>query len=204
MKLSLQWVVVFLVASIVLASYFLPAPQLLQARSFLLDWAITLAGVAGLVGIVNLLSVHSLRIRDEKPGWVQSLVLILGFAATFVIGMLFKPSHPLFQRMVSSIQFPVEASLLALLSVTLAVAIIRAIRPGMNQASLIFIVVVLVFIWAGTGFIPFQGSTVVQSILSFLNTLQLGGARGILLGIALGGITTAVRLWLGRDLPAEK
>ncbi len=204
MKLNFQWIVVFVVASIVLAAYFLPVPQLQIMRGFLLDWAITLAGVAGLVGIINLLSIHSLRIRDEKPGWIQSLVVILGFTSAFVVGMLFKPSHPLFQRMVSSIQFPVEASLLALLSITLAVALIRAIRPGMNRASLIFIIVVLIFIWAGTGFIPFQGNSVVQSVLSFFNTLQLGGARGILLGIALGGITTGIRLWMGRDLPAEK
>ena len=204
MKISFQWVVVFFVATVVLAAYFLPVPQLSILRSFLLDWAITLAGVAILVGIINLLSVHSLRIRDEKPGWIQSLVVILGFTSAFVVGMLFKPSHPLFQRLVTYIQFPVEASLLALLSITLAVALIRAIRPGMNRASLIFIIVVLIFIWAGTGFIPFQSSSFVQSVLSFLNTLQLGGARGILLGIALGAITTGVRLWIGRDLPAEK
>jgi hypothetical protein len=203
-KITFQWIIVFFVATIVLAAYFLPLPQIQIMRDFLLDWAITLAGVAGLVGIVNLLSIHSLRIRDEKPGWIQSLVVILGFTTAFVIGMLFKPSHPLFQRMVTSIQFPVEASLLALLSITLAVALIRAIRPGMNRASLIFISVVIVFIWAGTGFIPFQGSSLVQSILSILNTLQLGGARGILLGVALGGITTGIRLWIGRDLPAEK
>lgn len=204
MKNTLQWFILLVVAVLILAGYFLPVPQLDLIQGFMLDWAITLVSVAGLVGITNLLSVHSLRIRDEKPGWFNSLVLILGFTAAFVIGMLFKPSHPLFQRLVSSIQFPVEASLLALLSVTLVVALIRAIRPGMNRASIIFIAVVLIFIWAATGFIPFHGNDFVQSILSFLNTLQIGGARGILLGIGLGSLTTGLRVLIGRDNPAEK
>ncbi len=204
MKSYFQWVVVVVVSVVFLAGYFLPIPQLGIIRSLMLDWAITLAGIAGLVGIANLLSVHSLRIRDEKPGWFNSLVTILGFTAAFVIGILFKPSHPLFQRLVSSIQFPVEASLLATLSVTLAAAIIRAIRPGMNRASLIFIFVVIIFIWAGTGFVPFQSNSFVQMLMSFLNTLQIGGARGMILGIGLGALTTGLRLIIGQTAPAEK
>lgn len=204
MKISLRWIILFFAALLVLAGYILPVPFLQGIQTLMLEWAITLAAVATLVGIVNLISVHSLRIRDEKPGWFNSLVVILGFAATFVIGMLFRPSHPLFQRLVSSIQFPVEASLLALLSVTLAVALIRAIRPGMNKASIVFIGVVLIFIWAATGLVPFQSNPAAQPILSFLNTLQIGGARGILLGVGLGALTTGLRVLIGRDIPAEK
>jgi hypothetical protein len=203
-KSSFQWIVLLLVAALVLAGYILPVPAVLGLRTILLDWAITLAGVAGLIGIANLLSVHSLRIRDEKPGWFNSLVVIVGFSAAFVLGMLFKPSNTIFQRMVTSIQFPIEASLLALLSVTLAVALIRAIRPGMNRASLIFIGVVIIFLWAATGLIPIEESDVASPILSFLNTLQIGGARGILLGVGLGALTAGLRTLMGRDIPAEK
>jgi hypothetical protein len=203
-KINSQWVIVLLVAILLLIGYFLPIQQAISIRAVMLDWAITLAGIATLVGVVNLLSVHSIRIRDEKPGWFFSLVLIIGFLGAFIIGMLFKPSDPLFIRMVSSIQFPVEASLLALLTVTLAVALIRAIRPGMNKASIFFIAMVLIFIWAATGFIPFQTSEFVQSILSLLNTLQIGGARGLLLGIGLGALTAGLRVLMGRDLPTEK
>lgn len=204
MKKSFQWIVLLIIAAVVLAGYILPVPFVQGLRELLLDWAITLAGVAGLLGIANLLSVHSLRIRDEKPGWFNSLVVIIGFSAAFVVGMLFKPSSDLFQRMVSSIQFPIEASLLALLSITLAVALIRAIRPGMNRASLIFIGVVLVFLWAASGLYPFEGSDAASPILSFLNTLQIGGARGILLGVGLGALTAGLRVLMGRDIPAEK
>lgn len=204
MKISYSWIILLIAALFVLGGYFLPVPFLQESRTLILNWAVTLSGVAALVGIVNLLNVHSLRIREEKPGWFNSLVVILGFAASFLLGMFFKPSSAFFQRMVSSIQFPIEASLLAVLSITLAVAIIRAIRPGMNRASLLFILIVLVFLWAATGFVPFEQGRAVQPILTFLNTLQIGGARGILIGVGLGALTTGIRALLGRDIPAEK
>ncbi len=204
MKRILPWAIVILSGIIILAGYFVASPPFQQVRSILLDIAITLAGIATLVGVINLITVHSQKVRDEKPDWFNSVVLIVAFGGTTVFGLLFKPSHPIFTQLVASIQFPVEASLLALLSITLAAAMVRAIRPGMNKASLLFIAAVLVFIWAATGFIPFQSSKVMQSVASFLNTLQIGGARGMLLGIGLGALTTGLRVLIGKDIPAGK
>ncbi len=204
MKRILPWAIVILSGIIILAGYFVASPPFQQVRSILLDIVITLAGIATLVGVINLITVHSQKVRDEKPDWFNSVVLIVAFGGTTVFGLLFKPSHPIFTQLVASIQFPVEASLLALLSITLAAAMVRAIRPGMNKASLLFIAAVLVFIWAATGFIPFQSSKVMQSVASFLNTLQIGGARGMLLGIGLGALTTGLRVLIGKDIPAGK
>lgn len=204
MKRILPWAIVILSGIIILAGYFVASPPFQQVRSILLDIAITLAGIATLVGVINLITVHSQKVRDEKPDWFNSVVLIVAFGGTTVFGLLFKPSHPIFTQLVASIQFPVEASLLALLSITLAAAMVRAIRPGMNKASLLFIAAVLVFIWAATGFIPFQSSKMMQSVASFLNTLQIGGARGMLLGIGLGALTTGLRVLIGKDIPAGK
>lgn len=204
MKRILPWAIVILSGIIILAGYFVASPPFQQVRSILLDIVITLAGIATLVGVINLITVHSQKVRDEKPDWFNSVVLIVAFGGTTVFGLLFKPSHPIFTQLVASIQFPVEASLLALLSITLAAAMVRAIRPGMNKASLLFIAAVLVFIWAATGFIPFQSSKMMQSVASFLNTLQIGGARGMLLGIGLGALTTGLRVLIGKDIPAGK
>ncbi len=204
MKATLSWIVVILVGFIVLAGYFLPLSPLQQVRYLIIDIAITLAGIATIVGVVNLLSVHSVRVRDEKPDWFNSVILIVAFAGTLIFGLVFKPSHPIFLRLVNSIQFPIEASLLALLSITLAAALVRAIRPGMNRASILFIAAVLIFIWAATGFIPFQANKGIQPILTFLNTLQIGGARGMLLGIGLGALTAGLRVVIGKDIPSGK
>jgi hypothetical protein len=203
-KRILPWLVVILTGITVLSGYFLAHPILQQIRTIMLDIAITLAGIATIVGVINLITIHARKVRDEKPDWFNSVVLIVAFAGTTLFGLIFKPSHPIFTQLVASIQFPVEASLLALLSITLAAAMVRAIRPGMNRASLVFIAAVLVFMWAATGFIPFQNSKAMQSVASFLNTLQIGGARGMLLGIGLGALTAGLRVLIGKDIPAGK
>ena len=199
MKIRLTQILAAVVGLILLAGYFIQNPILTSIRLWLLGLIITLAGVAGLIGIVNLISVHAAKVKAEKRDWGNSLILIIAFAGIFVAGMIMKPDHPFFTSMVSAVVVPVEASLLALLSVTLAVALIRAIRPGINLLSIIFIASAILFIWAGTGFIPFQDQRFIQHVLSFLNTLPLGGARGILIGVGLGSLTVGVRTLLKQN-----
>ena len=193
MKITFSQVLAAVVGIILLAGYFIMIPQLESIRGLLLGWVITLVGIAGLIGIINLVSVHAGKVRAEKRGWGNSLILIVAFAVVFISGMILKPDHDFFTSMISAVVVPVEASLLALLSVTLSVALIRAIRPGINTLSIIFITSALIFIWAGTGFIPFQDLKIIQPLLSFLNTLPLGGARGVLIGVGLGSVTVGIR-----------
>lgn len=194
MKLSTGLFAVSLITGLILiAGVFIPGEAVREVNNILLDWIITLAGVAGLAGILNLLSVHSRRLKENKPEWAGSLVVLAGFTGMFIAGMLLKPGDGMFNRVAAAIILPVETSLLALLSITLTLAIIRAIRPGMSISSMLFIVSALVFLWAATGFVPFQNSPGIQNVLSFFNTLPLGGARGLLLGIGLGSLTAGIR-----------
>jgi hypothetical protein len=202
MKIRLTQILVAVVGLILLAGYFIQNPVLDSVRGWLLSWIITLAGVAGVSGIINLLSVHAGKVRSEKRDWGNSLILIIAFVAVFLTGVILKPDHPFFTAMVNAVVVPVETTLLALLSVTLAVALIRAMRPGISILSIIFIASALIFLWAGTGFIPFQDMKSVQPVLSFLNTLPLGGARGILIGVGLGSLTVGIRTLLRTEQKA--
>jgi hypothetical protein len=193
LKIKPVQVLITIVGLILLAGYFIQNPALDTIRGWLLSWIITLAGVAGVLGIINLISVHAGKVRAERRDWGNSLILIIAFAGVFISGVLLKPDHPFFNSMVSAVVVPVETSLLALLSVTLAVALIRAIRPGISIPSILFIASALLFLWAGSGFVPFQDQKFIQPLLSFLNTLPIGGARGILIGVGLGSLTVGIR-----------
>ena len=59
---------------IVLIGYFVPAVAGVQ--DVLLNWAIILAGVAALVGVFNLISVHGDKIRRREKGSVYSAILL--------------------------------------------------------------------------------------------------------------------------------
>ena len=178
---------------ILLASVLITNHLLGIVSQVLLGWIITLAGVAGLLGILNLLAVHADRVRTEKPDWVNSVVLLVAFTGVFIAGFILKPGHHFYTSMVSAVIVPVETSLLALLSISLAVAIIRAIRPGIQFVTILFIGSAMFFLWAATGFVPFQNDNQTQMLLSFFNTIPLGGACGILLGVGLGSLTAGIR-----------
>jgi hypothetical protein len=176
------------VGLIVLLGYFLPIPLLASVRFELVQWAIILAGVAVLVGIGNLFSVHFLKVRRREKGWLYSLVLLVSMLAMLLIGMLARdPTHPWMQAAVEMIIFPVEASLMALLAVTL-----------------VFLATALFMLGASVS-LPWLGEIPILSdlIRPWLTTFgpAAGGARGLLLGVALGALTTGLRALFAIDRP---
>ena len=92
---------------------------------------------------------------------------------------------------------------MALLAVTLTYASIRLLRRRLNLLSVIFLVTA-VLILLGTAPLPFLGtipglSDLVRPFIS--QVLAAAGARGILLGVALGTLTTGIRILFGADRP---
>jgi hypothetical protein len=189
---------------IVLFGYFLPIPLLVSVRLELVQWAIILAGVAVLVGIGNLFSVHFLKVRHREKGSLYSLVLLVSMLATLLIGVLLGPTHAWMQAAVETIIFPVEASLMALLAVTLIYTSIRLLRRRMDMMSVVFLATALFMLIASVS-LPWLGEIPVLSdwIRPWLTTFgpAAGGARGLLLGVALGALTTSLRALFAIDRP---
>jgi hypothetical protein len=171
-------------------------------RLTLLNWAIILAGFAVLIGIVNLLTVHFTKIREKKKGSVNSLLLIIAMLGTFIYGLI-QPVQA--GTIFTTVQLPVEASLMALLAVTLTYASIRLLHRRFNLLSVIFLITALLML-LGTAPLPFIGDIPVLSdwVRPFIaQVLATSGARGILLGVALGTLTTGLRILMGTDRPYE-
>lgn len=186
---------------LILLGYFLPAAAPIQI--LLLDWAIILAASAALVGIFNLITVHSDKIRTRAKDSVYSAMLIMGLVGAFIFGLVLKPQNIYMQAiLLNGIIVPVETSLLAILTITLLYAAIRLLRRRTDVMSIVFIVTAaLIFLASATlpfGDMPILG-TLVRPWVS--NILALGGARGILIGVALGSLFTGLRVLFGVDRP---
>jgi len=68
--------------------------------------------------------------------------------------------------------------------------------------SVLFAVSAFVFLILGSGFLSSAANIpVLKDILAAVNTLPVAGARGILIGVALGSLTTGLRVLLGTDRP---
>lgn len=185
---------------LVLLGYFLS--QAIGIQTLLLNWAIILAGVAALVGIFNLITVHTDKIRRAEKGSVYSALLVIALAATFIFGIILRPQHQAMQVLLNGIILPVEATLMGLLTVSLLYAAIRLLRRRADVMGVVFLLTaVLIFIGSAT--LPFGDMPVFGTLVRpwVAQIWALGGARGILIGVALGTLTTGLRVLFGLDRP---
>ena len=177
-----------------------------QLQLFILNVAVILAGIAVIVGIFNLLFVHAGKIRQKQKGAIYSVILIIALLMTFMFGLLAHYDLPvarsLFNDAFLSIQLPIEAGLMALLVVTLTYASIRLLRRRLNLLSVIFLATAFLIL-VGTAPWPFLGDVpILSNLRSWIAQIPAAaGARGILLGVALGTLTTGLRILFGSDRP---
>jgi hypothetical protein len=185
---------------IVLLGYFYPLDTLIQLRVMLTDWVVIIAAMAVLVGVANLVLVHTDKIRSGEKNSIYGVLLIVSLLFTFVAGLVFGPNSQFMRVAIDAIIVPVEASLMAILAVTLVYASIRLLRRRADVMTVIFLVVALLFLIAvmPTPIGPVPGDFL---LLQFLQMFSDGGARGLLIGIALGALLTSLRVLIGIDRP---
>jgi hypothetical protein len=185
---------------IVLLGYFYPT-QLESLRLVLVDWAIIIAGMAVLVGIFNLIAVQMEKIRMGQKGGFYGVLLVISLIITFGLGLIFGPENQYMRFSVDGIIVPVEASLMAILAVTLIYASIRLLRRRVDVTSVLFLAVGVIFLIAIMP-TPFSALDALQQfILQVAGMFSRGGARGLLIGIALGTLLAGLRVLFGIDRP---
>ncbi|HSB02301.1 MAG TPA: hypothetical protein VLE49_16745 [Anaerolineales bacterium] len=180
---------------IVLLGYFFPPLE--PFRLILVNWAIVIAGIAVLVGIFNLAAVQIEKIRTRQKGGTYGALMIVALFFTLGLGLSFGPENQYIRALaVNAIIVPAEASLMAILAVTLIYASIRLLRRRVDVMSVVFLAVALIFLFLILPIIPGN-----QALLNFLGMFSRGGARGLLIGIALGTLLTGLRVLFGVDRP---
>jgi hypothetical protein len=200
-------IIVVVVGVLVLAGYFFP--PLAGVQSMLLTWAVILAGAAAVMGVFNLISVHGEKIQRREKGGIYSLLLLLAFLASLglslmntILAFLQAPTYPVQELLVNGILAPSEGALLAILTVTLLYAAMRLLRRRIDLMSVIFLATV-VLVLLGSATLPFGEIPILGDIFHpwLTQVLALGGARGILIGVALGTLTTGLRVLFAIDRP---
>ena len=183
----------------------------------LINWAALLAALALLVGLLSVVASHVMRVVRRAPDWGYSLVLLLSMLVVIVSGTLAGVGFdadgevsfitlprtvietPL-QTLFAAIYQPLAASFLALLAFFSLSAALRALRRRTADALVIVVVALLVLVVAALPQI--EGLPVLgQGIEWVRNHVVLAGARGLLLGTALGALIAGVRVLLGFDQP---
>jgi len=199
---------------IVLLGYFIPAGNteyafLITLRSIIVGGAVTLAGFAALVAIWGLVGAHLHKLRARRNPDRYSIFMLLGFFITFGYGFyvyFFEPTSILdYQQIVNAFQVPVETSLMAVLAVVLTMASFRLFQNRKGLLPVVFGVSVLIFLLLNSGILHSQQNIpFVDWALDAIHTLPVAGARGILLGVALGSLMAGLRILFGVERPYSR
>lgn len=187
----------------ILAGYYFQA-QMAPLLGLFLNWGIILVGLAALFGIGYLLQMHITRIALNQKGRVCSAVVLSTFLFTLAAGFIVPPGEAFYRNWVLNFQIPVEASLLAILAVTLLYSSLYLVRTrGWTPMSIGFLVSALFSLILNLGIVPFQAGSMGEVWLQFVRRLPLAGLRGILIGMALGGLIVGLRVLLAMDRPYD-
>jgi hypothetical protein len=203
MKSPFALIVAIATGVIILLGYFIPSPILGEIRTPMLNWAVILSGVAGLVAIIHLVfGIHWEKVKKEGLSQWFSVVVIIFFLLTVVAGLFLEPTNPTFQKVVTFIQTPIESSLLAILAITLSFSSLKLLQRQRNWMGIVFFVTVVLFLVINSGILSFTDRIpVIRNFLSALQMIPTAGARGIVLGVALGSLATGIRILIGSDRP---
>jgi hypothetical protein len=200
---TLATVVAMTAGLLVLADFFTDDRSINALGLYLVRTASVVAAFALALGMVNVLTVHLHKITHRDKGWIYSVVLLVALLGTLGIGFLSGgPASALVQENIfETLLFPLEATLFSLLAFFVVTAIYRAFRVKSFES----------FWFVLFGVIVLLGQVPVGAVISggwlpiikdwVLDVPALAGARGVLLGVALGTVATGLRVLLGIDRP---
>jgi hypothetical protein len=167
---------------------------------FLVSWATIVTAFAIFLGFANVVSVHWSRIYTHKPGAIYSGVLLTSLFVTLIFGLGGGPTSTGSQFIFAYILQPLESTFFALLALFMLTAAFRAFR--IHDLESFFFVLFAVIVLLGQVPISIYLWSEFPVIKDWiLNVPTLAGVRGILLGVALGVIATALRIFIGADRP---
>lgn len=209
-------VITFTIGVVVMVSFFIPHQPFAEVDSKLAQWFDIIAVFAFILGGGNLIKVHGDKIYKKAKDWRFSIVTISGFFITLLVGMFkiggdpwFKGDYiargTAFQFIYVAIFVPLQATMFSLLAFFVASASYRAFRAKTKEATILLISAFIILIgrtfvghWMTAWLPDFLDFLRIPNLFTWIMTVpNLAGQRGILIGIALGIISTSLKLILG-------
>ena len=186
-----QWIPAFIATIVCLLVLFAG----LRLRTTLIEWAVIIAAFAFFLGLLNVVLVHLKAILSPQGG-LYSIVFLASMAVSIVLVLVPGPENAPAQWVFKYVISPVGASLAALMVFTLTLAASRMVRVRRDWRTWLFILTAIIVLVSS---IPLLGLNwgLISGFREFVvNVLGMAGMRGLLLGVVLGTVMTAIRaLW---------
>lgn len=212
MKRTVPMVIAGITGFVVIFAYFIPYTEDWGDKTMI--WFDILAGVAFVLGGANILKVNLQKISYRREGWGFAIVTLVGFIVTLIIGfskfgILPSEKFPDFAWsgdvnteggglwwIYNYMYSPLAATMFSLLACFVASAAFRAFRAKNTEATILLC----------TAFVVLLGRTYLGALIQLdlvssyiMNVINLAGIRAVTIGIALGIVSTSLKVLLGVD-----
>lgn len=209
MKRQIPIVLCFLSGIFMLIQFFIPHPIFSAIYTGALRWVYIISIFATVIGVWTLVRLHYKRVIRRNSGWIYSVVVFIGLISTATVGFINGQRGKWFLWIFDNINAPLESTMFSLLAFFMASAAYRAFRAKTLNATLLLAAAIIVmfgrvpigdFIWQKvfpdgiTEKLPFLPEQVAEWIMS---APTMAARRGIMIGAALGAISTSLKVILG-------
>lgn len=216
MKRKIPLIIVLVLGITMMIQFFIPHKFSKDIYMNILDWIAIIGAFAFILGLGSIIRHHIDKIRRKKEHWPYSWVTLIAIVMTAIIGLgggmegkgPLPVSFPIvtsagarvisysIQTIYENIMAPLGATMFALLAFFMASAAYRAFRARSFEATLLLIAAFVVMI----GILPL-GNSISPFLPKFaqwiMDVPNVAGQRGILFGVALGMLATALKIILG-------
>lgn len=213
MRREIPMMITAIVGFVFVIQYFIPHFPFNRLNGWFSDWFSIIGACAIWLGALNLMKISGDKVYRKSRDWGYAIVIIASFFLIVAIGFAggpgFRDFGTSFDWLYRHIYTPLSATMFALLAFFVASASYRAFRARNLEASLLLIAAFFVMI----GRVP-VGDAVVSAInehivdlpnwimpsriaSSIMNYINAAGQRAIMIGIALGIVSTSLRVILG-------
>jgi hypothetical protein len=188
--------------------FFVPHRPFSGMQGLFTDWVQVIAAFAIWLGALNLMKVSADSVYRKERGWPYAVIIIACFFVTAVVGFFLSggtrfqdPGTP-FDWIYQNVYNPLSATMFAMLAFYVASASFRSFRARNPEATLLLLAAFLVMLGRVpvgdvlTGFLP-EGYRLSNFADWIMNVPNKAGQRAIMIGIALGIVSTSLRLMLG-------
>jgi hypothetical protein len=208
MRREIPMTITAVVGFVFLIQYFIPHYPFNRLNGWFSDWFSIIGACAIWLGALNLMKISADKVYRKKRDWLYAAVTIASFLLILAIGFGggpdFRDYGTGFDWIYRHIYTPLSATMFALLAFFVASASYRAFRARNLEATLLLVAAFFVMIGrvpvgdavAGLLHIPdaIMPSKIAVAIMNYINA---AGQRAIMIGIALGIVSTSLRVILG-------
>jgi hypothetical protein len=205
-KQAVPWFLTLVAGGLMIGDFFVPHRTFAGTVQELQQWGLIVVAFTQVLGVANILQLHSRRVARRSSDWIYSVVMVvclLGMAGLGIFHSHDDPAAP-FLRLYDMVYDPLAATMFALLAFFITSAAYRAFRARSTEAVLLLSAAILVML----GQVPVgAASWGRESVLGgfpgvkdwIMDVPNLAGKRAILMGAALGAISTGLRVILGLE-----